>query len=77
MKHLNLFTLLLACLLSSRGAATAQEDGKPVHIREIYVPHEEFLERANSDPDGVIMELAEYRNLVLKGIVETLSLIHI
>ena len=71
MKHLNLFTLLLACLLSSRGAATAQEDGKPVHIREIYVPHEEFLERANSDPDGVIMELAEYRNLVLKGIVET------
>ncbi|MEC9352060.1 MAG: hypothetical protein VYD81_01970, partial [Planctomycetota bacterium] len=70
MKHLTPLILLLASLLSLHSTASAGEDAKPVHIREIYVPHEEFLERANSDPDGVIMELDEYRNLVLKGIVE-------
>ncbi len=70
MKHLTPFILLLSGLLSLQATASAQEDGKPVHVREIYVPHEEFLERADSDPDGVIMGLDEYRNLVLKGIVE-------
>ncbi|MEE3198427.1 MAG: hypothetical protein VX254_00220, partial [Planctomycetota bacterium] len=70
MKHLTPLILLLASLLSLHSTASAGEDAKPVHIREIYVPHEEFLERANSDPDGVIMELDEYRNLVLKGSVE-------
>ena len=71
MKHLTPFIPLLMALLSVQATASAREDKKPVHIREIYVPHEEFLERASSDPDGVIMELDEYRNLVLKGIVET------
>ena len=58
--------LALSLLAPSMGRG--QESG-PLHLREIYVPHEEFLERARQDPDGVIMELDEYRSLVLKGVV--------
>lgn len=69
MKHSTLSHLLVAAFICLPALAAAQVGKSPIRVREIYVPHQEFLERANKDPDGVIMDLDEYRNLVLKGIV--------
>ncbi len=69
-RALILLPALLALGLFAPSLSRGQEPG-PLHLREIYVPHEEFLERARQDPDGVIMELDEYRSLVLKGVVES------
>lgn len=69
-RTLILLPAFLALGLFAPSPGRGQELG-PLHLREIYVPHEEFLERARQDPDGVIMELDEYRSLVLKGVVES------
>lgn len=57
---------IAACL------AVAAEDGEPpsqpVYLREVYVPYEEFVKRSRADPGGIVMNLAEYRSLVLKGL---------
>ena len=69
-RTLILLPAFLALGLFAPSPGRGQELG-PRHLRKIYVPHEEFLERARQDPDGVIMELDEYRSLVLKGVVES------
>ena len=66
----HMLAVLLTALLFLPSTARGQQE-PPLRLREIYVPHEEFLERANNDPDGVIMELGAYRALVLKGVEES------
>ena len=59
----HMLAVLLTALLFLPSTARGQQE-PPLRLREIYVPHEEFLERANNDPDGVIMDLGAYRALV-------------
>ena len=66
----HMLVVLLTALLFLPSTANGQEEPS-LRLREIYVPHEEFLERANNDPDGVIMDLGAYRALVLKGVEES------
>src|SRR6266540_1983721 len=62
---------LASCARALTGAALA--DGPladaggepPLHLREVYLPFGEFMALAGRDPNGVVMELREYRELVL------------
>jgi len=49
-------------------AACGAAVGDDIRVREIWVPEEEFLRRSEADPDGIVMDLEEYRRLVLKGL---------
>ncbi len=46
--------------------ATAAEE--TLRVREVYVPYDEFKGLIEGDPRGVVMELSEYRALLLKAI---------
>ncbi|MCZ6795782.1 MAG: hypothetical protein O7J95_19415, partial [Planctomycetota bacterium] len=63
--HLALYLALIA--IPPRLDAV-EAPGDLVRLREIYVPHEEFLRRSRQDPSGIIMSLREYRGLVLKAL---------
>jgi hypothetical protein len=56
-------TLLLALLAAPALAADV------TRIREVYVPYEEFRARVAGAPKGVVMQLDEYRALVLKALL--------
>ena len=43
-------------------------EAAPIRVREIYVPYEEFRARTGNTSNGIVMQLDEYRALVLKAI---------
>lgn len=60
---------LCAVVASSLGGVTdARQEPDSVLIREIYVPYEHFERLTKESRDGVVMELAEYRDLVRAAI---------
>ncbi|MHC4391994.1 MAG: hypothetical protein ACYS22_11855, partial [Planctomycetota bacterium] len=67
-------TALALLGLAGGGLAPAQEAGadaerprKTVRLRELYVPYEAFAELKKRHPEGVIMELHKYRELVARA----------
>ena len=65
--RLRLFAAL-ACALTTSNWIVAQDSPRPLRIREIWVPEDELLELQKDQPDGVVLSLAEYRQLVLAGL---------
>ncbi|MFC1705347.1 hypothetical protein ACFL59_00815 [Planctomycetota bacterium] len=56
----------LSPLLASEEALSPEAPAKepPVRLKELYVPYEQFRALTRHNPDGVIMALSEYRELV-------------
>ncbi len=57
----------LSFLVLHAGIASAQpgdDPRDPVRLRELYVPYEEFQRLTGENPDGIVLDLEEYRELV-------------
>jgi hypothetical protein len=65
-----LLALAISCAPDAPAAEEASRGAAPLRIREVHVPYEELLRRSQADPQGVVLELEEYRALVLAGLAE-------
>jgi len=57
-----------ACRLFGGVAGGASREDEIVLVREIYVPVEEFKKLSSGKPEGIVMELGQYRKLVIQAV---------
>ena len=62
--------LVATVLVTVRTTAAAAPADAPTRVREVHVPYREFHRLKREHPEGVVMGIAEYRQLVLRAIAQ-------